>query len=377
MYHQAPKAPATKPKLTEIPPPPNTFQNRARAFLHSQTAITNPVTSRSLSLSFPPPLAPSSSFQNIPGCELIKPIGKGTYGEVYHVRLQDKEAVLKVFKGGNAMQNKIEYETEQTILREIALHEHANGKKLQISHLMPGIQGDHAPNLVLEYIQGYDLTKLNPIRFRTFASLTEYILSMMKQMEHVLDGLHAMNIYHNDIKPANILCDSEHKLFHLIDFGLAVPLSLLHLSHFRQVKFWTTLPFMSPFHLEIIEKIKMHGSMQNDDNTRQKAKFADFYSLGVTAITILANNCFGNDALCLMAKRIERRQRLFSREDTMGFVHWTVQMTKSKMMPYWRTIQDTVREAYGKKQANENDAELVRLLAKWLLVVRFSSVETY
>ena len=348
---------STQQILTQLAPSP--YTNRASAPARSQTIIPTPMTAKSLSL------PPQSSFEGINGCQLIKRIGKGTYGEVYHVRMQNQEGALKVFRSGPS--NKFECETERCILREIALFEHQNNKKLQTSHLLLGIQAIECPNLMMEYIKGYDLTKINRIGF-TFSTFIDFMLSMMKQIESTLNELHSVNLYHNDIKPGNIIYNPDQKLFSLIDFGLAVPLSLSGHWQFRKMNFWTTLPFMSPFHLEIIENIKLRGSMVNDENTRKKARFADFYSLAITAVTIVSNNCFENEALCLMAKRIERRQRLFVSRDAAGFTKWSVFEAKSKMMPYWRTVQDAVYEEYRKSHSNWQETEFISLLANWVLL---------
>ena len=57
---------------------------------------------------------------------------------------------------------------------------------------------------------------------------------------------YSMNIYHNDLKPANIMFDPQKQLFYLIDFGISIPLSLMHQTEFMDIDFFTTLPFMSP-----------------------------------------------------------------------------------------------------------------------------------
>lgn len=53
------------------------------------------------------------------------------------------------------------------------------------------------------------------------------LVSMAVEILEGLVQLHAMNIWHLDLKPANILLD-EHQHAYLADFGIAYTLQTLH-----------------------------------------------------------------------------------------------------------------------------------------------------
>ena len=168
----------------------------------------------------------------------------------------------------------------------------------------------------------------------------------------VLGNLHSINVYHNDLKPANIMFDTRKQLFYLIDFGLAVPLSLLNQSVFESANFFTTLSFMSPWHLKLVSRHYRYIAgdiykykMSNNNATRTFAAKADFYSLGLTALRILGMHCSGNDSMCAMAKEIVALQNYpFGMAEEASFVHWKVEKIEQMLTPYWTKIQEILEE---------------------------------
>ena len=166
-------------------------------------------------------------FKGINGCEPIGIISNGAFGQVWLVRMNDidhnQEAALKVFYSGDFM---LECERERAILQHITMHGKRTGKPLQIAHIREDIEGVECPNLMLEYIHGFDLNH-KVLKQYTFSLLFGFVKHMIEQIGNILNHLHSMNIYHNDLKPANIMFHPDKHLFYLIDFGLAVPLSLL------------------------------------------------------------------------------------------------------------------------------------------------------
>lgn len=311
------------------------------------------------------------SFSNIQGCQLIKPISSGTYGKVYHIKMtnlrvqqnenlnQNPDAALKVFSGGSRQQDMLECITERELLRLISSNESKLGKKLQIAHVRDDIPGVHPPNLMTELIPGADVHKYlnSKLKRSSISQIVAFATSMMRQVGNTLKDLHAMNIYHNDLKPANIIYNPQNALFYVVDFGLSVPLSYLSRAEFSSVYFWTTLPFLSPFHVDIMRKSKVESNSQrvfrhiqkeydikNDEKTRKKASSADYYSLGITAINIIGASCdiHSYDALCLMARRIVQLQRKWSYADEQAFTSWEMQKLYDVMFPYWKSIQNEV-----------------------------------
>ena len=55
---------------------------------------------------------------------------------------------------------------------------------------------------------------------------TQQLVSMAVEILEGLVQLHAMNIWHLDLKPANILLD-EHQHAYLVDFGISYALQTL------------------------------------------------------------------------------------------------------------------------------------------------------
>ena len=293
------------------------------------------------------------SFEGINGCLPIKGIASGGYGKVYLVKMinmhPNQETALKVFDAFDAKNNLFECEREKAILQHIAVHETEIGKKYQIAHVRDDIKGVRCPNLMLQYVNGFDLTEnlLNKRAFSSLDSLIAFIKSLMEQIGvGVLGSLHSMNIYHNDLKPANIMFDPHKQLFYLIDFGLAVPLSLLKHAEFIRSNFFTTLQYMSPWHLKLILQSRYildgrvrYDILSNNNQTRSYAANADFYSFALAVIRILGRHCHGNDSLCGMAKRIVSFQKdYFIDTDERGFAKWDIEALEKKFNPYWRRI---------------------------------------
>ena len=322
----------------------------------------------------------SPSFEGIPGCQQIRSISSGAYGQVHHIRMTNirpphqPDAALKVFKqGDNAQINKLDCDTERAVMLEIASYEASTGQTLQISHLRQDIAGVTSPRLMLEYIPGSDLTR-SQFRGYSMSQLVAFILSMMHQIrDNVLKGLHSVNIYHNDIKPANILFDPSKRMFYLIDFGLAVPLSLLHRSEFRYQSFWTTLPFMSPYHLQIMSRIrvregtKIRYRLYNSSQIRRLAMNAEYYSLALTALTSIGKNCRANmqDPLCDMGRNVVDLQHKFPINAPVEFVTWDIQKIQKLLEPYWAEVEKSIR--VYKKDHPQRDQEFVQLLTDWML----------
>ena len=314
------------------------------------------------------------------GCQQIRSISSGSYGQVHHVRMTNirspgnPEAALKVFKQGKDEKiNKLDCETERAILFEIAQHEASSGQRLQISHLRTEV-AVQPPLLMLEYISGSDLTR-SQFRGYSMSHLVGFVLSMMQQISSkVLKGLHSANIYHNDIKPGNILYDPSKRLFYLIDFGLAVPLSLLDRPEFHYQVFWTTLPFMSPYHLQIMARSRVQRREQigyriiNSSEMRRMAKSSDYYSLALTAITSIGKNCLAvnqQDPLCEMGRKVVAMQNNFPLNAIQDFVAWDIQKIEKLLKPYWSVVKKEIivfREKYP-----ERNQQFMRLLDDWML----------
>ena len=297
-----------------------------------------------------------ASFEGIKHCKVIKEISHGGFGQVFLIEMlnlpKNQDAALKVFNFFGEARNSLECEQEKVTLRYIAMYEKHMDKPLQIAHIREDINGVVCPNLMLEYLNGFDMHS-NVLNEYHFPILLEFVKNLMDQIGiGVLNQLHAMNVYHNDLKPDNIMFDPQTQLFYLIDFGLALPLSFnWRRATFQKVKYLTTLRFNSPWHLKImyqsrfISKIdgrtKYH--IRDNNETRIYAINADFYSFGLSIIRILGMHCHGNDSLCLMSQRIVLLQRdYFSAFDEQSFVRWSVEVIEPIFIPYWKQIHGVI-----------------------------------
>ena len=301
----------------------------------------------------------NTSFQRIDGCEMIKKISNGAFGKVYLIRMNDfyqnQHAALKVFNSVDASFNEFECKREKEMLRYISVHEQLMGQQLQIAHIREDIHGVCCPNLMLEYIDGFDLNDKS-LGTYSFDELLDLVQDMMHQIgDGVLTQLHSLKIYHNDLKPANIIFSPRKQLFYLIDFGLAMPLELLHHSEFERANFFTTLPFMSPWHFELVRRsrycpanssnCKHHYerfkyNMMDNNETRLLASKADFYSFGITVMQILGRHCHSNDSLCSMSRRVLSFQtKWFDEEEQQTFINWDLQGIRIRLRAYWKGIR--------------------------------------
>ena len=297
-----------------------------------------------------------NNFRGIRGCKAVKLISKSASSKHYFVRMpdlfQNQEAALKVFDAYGHKSNRFECERERAVLQHIAMHECKNNKRLQIAHIRDDIKGIRCPNLMLEYIHGFDLNH-QILKNYAFPMLLDFVTNMMKQIGFgVLNDLHSISIYHNDLKPNNIMFDTRRELFYLIDFASAIPLALMnHWEFYQRTNIFTSLQFMSPWHLKLAHESRCFAdgvykySIVNDNLTRIYLANADFYSFGLTVIRILGMHCNGNDSLCLMSKRIFSIQNIeFDASQQKSFIHWDIEEIERVLTPYWSKIHDGLTE---------------------------------
>jgi TolB-like protein/tRNA A-37 threonylcarbamoyl transferase component Bud32 len=144
--------------------------------------------------------------------EVIRLLGAGGMGEVYHTRDSrlDRTVAVKVLRSGLAA----DASHRQRFLREVRATAAFNHPGIAAFY-DAGESGDLL-YLAMEYVPGHTLqTELirGPIPSR---SLADYSLQIATALEHA----HARGVIHRDIKPANIMV-AEGGALKLLDFGLA------------------------------------------------------------------------------------------------------------------------------------------------------------
>jgi len=142
----------------------------------------------------------------------IEKIGQGTYGIVY------KATDVKTKKFVALKKIRLESETEgvpSTAIREISLLKDLNHHS--IVQLFDVIVSDTSLYMVFEYLD-MDLKKLLEKGKECFTP--QLVKSYMYQMLDAIAFCHIHRILHRDLKPQNLLVDSEGHI-KLADFGLA------------------------------------------------------------------------------------------------------------------------------------------------------------
>jgi len=124
--------------------------------------------------------------------------------------------------------------------------------------------------MVLEDIGGESLLALSQKRKLDIATC----LGMMVKVAETLDGVHARNVVHKDISPANIVVNLRTGELRLIDFGSSSELSHETPDFRVPILLEGTLAYMSP---------EQTGRMNRPLDYR-----SDFYSLGATFYELLA-----------------------------------------------------------------------------------------
>lgn len=137
-------------------------------------------------------------------------IANGGLGSVWRA-VRDSDGAFVALKAPNEG----DAEPSERLIREADILRGLNHPGIvRIMDLVPDRQG--TPVLVMEYVEGSDLTKAVPARGFGFEEAAKIFLRILEAVDHA----HSRGVVHRDIKPANILLDRE-GLPKLSDFGLA------------------------------------------------------------------------------------------------------------------------------------------------------------
>ncbi len=137
----------------------------------------------------------------------IRKLGSGSIGDVFLVRdLREKrEICLKLLKGG-------EFESKDDLAREFKILSQLRHPGL-INVFDFGADDDGCPFFTMDYASGGDLGDLSGMSGQDFFAASVSICS-------ALDYIHGRGVIHGDLKPSNILVDSDGN-YRLVDFGLS------------------------------------------------------------------------------------------------------------------------------------------------------------
>lgn len=213
--------------------------------------------------------------------KLIKYLGKGSFGEVYHgldLNLNKKVAIklqrIKVKQDGSLTTTTSLFSKELITLSRLSM----NCKKhvcLYTGGLInreilkkKNIDAFSLFYFVMELIEGISLEDYTPHH------ILENTDVLLKQLYEGLLTIHKMNIFHSDIKPENIMIETLTGNIKFIDFGLACD------SNYEQTCNWGGTPiYMSP------EFFSLKGNII----TKEDIAINDWFSLGLTISELVLN----------------------------------------------------------------------------------------
>jgi len=203
---------------------------------------------------------------DIPGYQILTQIYDSFNSEVYRgIRQSDRTPVIiKILKQ--------DYPTAAELTRYKQEYELTHSLNLEGTIRAYSLQPyQRTLAIVLEDFGGIPLANLlNPSSLNL-----EQSLEIMIKIAQSLGELHAQNIIHKDINPANIVINPETQQLKLIDLGIATPLSRENPTLKNPNTLEGTLPYISP---------EQTGRMNRSLDYR-----TDFYSLGVLFYQLLTH----------------------------------------------------------------------------------------
>jgi tetratricopeptide (TPR) repeat protein len=187
--------------------------------------------------------------------QIIEEIGRGGMGRVYKVLDKDVEekVALKLLNPEIAADEKIikRFRNELKFARKIT---HKN-----VCRMFDLNEEEGTPYITMEYVPGEDLKS----SVRRMGQLTiGKAISVAKQICEGLDEAHRLGVVHRDMKPQNIMIDSEGNA-HIMDFGIALSVETKGVTEAGMII--GTPEYMSPEQVE----------------GKQADKRSDVYSVGV------------------------------------------------------------------------------------------------
>lgn len=145
---------------------------------------------------------------------MVGTLGQGAMGRVYLAEdpFLGTRVAVKLIKRDSMRENEV---ILMRFRREAAL-----GARIRHPNIVGiydvGLDPDHGPYMVMEYVNGYELLQ-HMARVQT---TTAERLDWIRQIAGALQSAHAAGIIHRDVKPGNILVSSEGQA-KLIDWGVA------------------------------------------------------------------------------------------------------------------------------------------------------------
>lgn len=146
----------------------------------------------------------------IPGYTLERPVGRGTFGEVWlaHAHNTGRKVAVKVFTGQRGLDFPL-------LKREVGKLAKVVSERRIVQLLEVGWDAEH-PYYVMEYLEGGSLAD----RLKDGPLSVDEAVPLFREVADGLMYLHGRAILHCDLKPANVLLDARGHV-RLADFGQA------------------------------------------------------------------------------------------------------------------------------------------------------------
>lgn len=148
----------------------------------------------------------------IPGFKILHELGRGGSAVVFLAEKPDSSKVaLKIFHSPLSSQA----DSKRRILSE--LNAASSSKSANIIRVHDLLEVNGHPVLVMDYVEG---SALSDFQSRLPYVLPEISVLIIIEILKTLEDVHSRGIIHRDMKPSNILVDSNGKIY-VTDFGLA------------------------------------------------------------------------------------------------------------------------------------------------------------
>lgn len=150
--------------------------------------------------------------------KFIKELGSGSFGSTWLA--QDKKTrekvAIKIFKAGKDEESAVYYwQWEIQMLKDLLDKCYPFAVCLVNSYIE-----DHAPRLVMQYVDGESMEHLLLSR-KTLPTCKSKFKNVAFDLIKGIQMIHSQGIVHEDIKELNIMWDKQMGTFRYIDFGLA------------------------------------------------------------------------------------------------------------------------------------------------------------
>lgn len=147
--------------------------------------------------------------------QYIKPCGQGGFGSVYlcHDNHLDRSIAIKTIRSNNKDEHR-RLEDEINALIQIQ-----SNHVVQVYDIVHDIQGKDTFGIVMEYIQGSELTSPCPCPIEDLLKILWQVALGISDI-HKTQGIDKTGIIHRDIKLNNMMMDHE-GIIKIFDFGLA------------------------------------------------------------------------------------------------------------------------------------------------------------